>query len=103
MPEQTPLEARIKIISFDPERNVLVDEKGVEYGGRRFGSTITVKSTGSWAQDTRRQALQKLETRVKDAGAEAYEICGLETFFIPAAGSHDPYYGYATAILYKQA
>lgn len=103
MPEQTPLEARIKIISFDPQKTVLVDETGVEYGGRRFGSPITVKSTGGWEQDTRRQALQKLENLAQDAGADAYEICSLQTFFIPAAGSHDPCYGYATAILYKRA
>ncbi len=101
MSEQTPLEARIKIISFDPERNVLVDETGAEYGGRRFGSPITVKSTGGWEQDTRSQALRKLETQAQDAGAEAYEICGLETFFISAVGLHDPCYGYASAILYK--
>ena len=84
---------------------MLVDlEKGVDtYGGRRFGSTITVKSTGSWAQDTRRQSLTEVRNSELKMPVQRYEICEFGNLFIPAAGSDDPYYGYATAILYKQA
>lgn len=92
----------MKRLQFDEKLEALVDEKGVEYEGRRFGTTVTYCSVWcSSLKEAEREALDKLEELATSHGADAYEVTNVQTFDSRQEYDCTPYTAAASAILYK--
>lgn len=104
-PNPTPLEARVREVSFDKKLESLVDKQtGQEYTGRRFETIFACSYFGGFSskESASADALEKLENLAQKAGAEAYEITSEQVFDTEQEYDSAPYTCSATAILYRR-
>ena len=102
-PKPTPLEARVRKVSFDKALESLVDEQGGRYTGKRFDTISAHSGSCSSRKSASYDALEKLENLAQKGGAEAYEITSEHVHDTKEEYDSAPYTVSVTAILYKQA
>ncbi len=94
-----------KRVQFNEKLEHLVDEEGVKYEGRRFGTVSAASELGGTFsyQRAEQEALYKLEELARTRGAEAYEISSIQLLDSRQEYDATPYTATATALLYKNS